>query len=51
MRSIWSTGRSAKSKSPVVVLLTRTPSTSTWIWLEFAPRIWTVVTFPGLPER
>src|SRR3989338_7854841 len=51
MRSIRSGDRSDRSAWPVVVPLTRTPSTSTWIWLAFAPRIVRLEVLPRLPER
>ena len=42
---------SASSAWPVVVDLTRTPSTRTWTWLAFAPRIVIDDVLPRLPER
>ena len=51
MRSIWSGEMSDRSTWPVVGLLTRTPSTSTCTWLELAPRICIVLSFPRLPAR
>ena len=50
MRSTSSSARSAKSKSPDVRLLTRTPSISTCTWVGLAPRIRMVEIFPGLPD-
>jgi len=51
MRSIRSGERSDSSAWPSVVLFTRTPSTSTWTWLELAPRMVMDDVFPRVPER
>ena len=51
MRSTSSVARPAKSKPPTAGLLTRTPSTSTRVCEELAPRMKTEVLPPGGPLR